>query len=75
MTKLPKTRRNGHGCYETTDGRFRIERSHTNEDGLHDGREWHLWDQHVEECGATDGYWNTFATKREALEAIVEWAN
>jgi hypothetical protein len=61
MTKLPSTRLIYDNCYETTDGRFRIEYGPavlTNEP------EWHLTDLwHLRVSG-------TFSTKREALEAI-----
>ena len=71
MTKLPSTRLIYDNCYETTDGRFRIERHFTKV--LLKTRfamfpvnkpEWHLsdlWHQRVS---------GTFSTKREALEAI-----
>ncbi len=51
------------GLYESRDGRVKIERVDRHSEGMQSGG-WHL---HV------DGeYWSTFATKKEAIEALAE---
>jgi hypothetical protein len=51
-------------------GRFRIERSHRDASGNHDGSLWHVYDEVVEADGSADGYCQTYATKWEAVGAI-----
>jgi hypothetical protein len=59
------------GIYHTTDGKYRIERTHKDENGENDGDGWNLFSIVSEEEWG-DGYCNTFCTKWEALRAVNE---
>ena len=68
--KITATKINA-GIYHTTDGKYRIERTHKDENGENDGDGWNLFNM-IEEEENGDGYCNTFWTKWQALEVVNE---